>query len=83
MDQLLPNHKFINDLFEYESFHYRDGPTLCSLYNVTLLIDLPRQNLSVGRKFQHVLIDLEEKCFKIYYKNNKSSCIYFHELVIN
>jgi len=80
---MVPNNKFIDDLFEYESFHYRDGPALCSLYDVTLLIDLPRKNLSVGRKFQHVLVDLEEKCFKIYYKNNKSSCIYFHELVIN
>jgi hypothetical protein len=79
-EQLLPNHRFIDTIFKYKSLHYRDGPSLCSLYDVILCIELPRKNLLPGRTFQHVLIDLEQHHLQIYYRNGKSSCIRFDEL---
>ncbi len=32
---LLSKHTFVNTMFEYGSFHYRDGDSLLLLYNVS------------------------------------------------
>jgi hypothetical protein len=70
----------VDKLFSYKTFRRRDGPDLVSLYDVTLLVPLPRKNLIPGRKFKHVLVDLEECYFIIYYRNDKSCLIYFREV---
>lgn len=79
MKYIILSHRFIDNIFKYNDFHYHDGESLLSLYSVTLLVDLPRKNLTTGRKFYHVLWDFDNHCLKIYYKNNKSCGIDFNE----
>ncbi len=71
----------VDSIFSWtEAVHYRDGPSLMDLYSVTLLIDLPRKNLKKGRKFEHMLVDYDYQKIKIYYKNDKSCCVWFNEI---
>jgi len=70
----------IDEIFEYKSYHYRDGSTLNDLYNVILKKTLPRQHLVIGRKLPHILIDFDYEKIVIYYNNNKSCCILFDEI---
>lgn len=66
--------------FSWEWIHWRGGLELVDLFDVVLLVDLPRRNLIKGRRFKHIFVDFDLGGIYIHYENEKSCRVDFHEL---
>lgn len=78
---MLQKHLFIKEWFSFQGYHYHDGESVLTLYDVVLLQELPRSNLVPDRRFERVVWDFDYERVYIHYSNNKSCCILFGEFL--